>query len=166
MPTGSADQLLAVAADVRRGALRLARRLRAERPPGALSGNKISVLGYLYRQGPATPGDVAAAERQQPQSLTRVFAELELAGLVARARSDRDGRQSLLSLTPAGRDALLQDMAQRDGWLAGALSELTEAEAQVLRIAAGLMDRVAGAAASAAGASAAGSASDSVAGAA
>jgi DNA-binding MarR family transcriptional regulator len=146
--------LLAVAADVRRGTMRLAQRLRAERPLGALSGNKISVLGYLYRYGPATPGDVAAAEHRQPQSLTRVFAELALAGLISRARSERDGRQALLSLTAAGRDALTQDMARRDVWLAGALAELTEAEAQVLRIAAGLMERVAGAAAARSDASA------------
>jgi DNA-binding MarR family transcriptional regulator len=145
MRADSADPRLTIAADVRRGTLRLARRLRAERPSGALSGNKISVLGFLYREGPATPGDVAAAEHQQPQSLTRVFAELELAGLITRARSERDGRQVQLSLTPAGRDVLVQDMVQRDRWLAAALAELTDAEAQLLQIAAALLDRVAAA---------------------
>jgi DNA-binding MarR family transcriptional regulator len=140
-----ADPLLAVAADVRRGAMRLARRLRAERPAGALSGNKVSVLAYLYRHGPATPGDVAAAECQHPQSLTRVFAELELAGLISRARSERDGRQAMLSLTQAGREALARDMAQRDRWLAAALADLTDAEAQILRVAATLLDRLAAA---------------------
>jgi DNA-binding MarR family transcriptional regulator len=145
MRADSADPMLAIAADVRRGTLRLARRLRAERPSGALSGNKVSVLGFLYRQGPATPGDVAAAEHQQPQSLTRVFSELELAGLITRARSERDGRQAQLSLTPAGREVLVQDMAQRDRWLAAALADLTDAEAQLLQIAAALLDRLAAA---------------------
>lgn len=141
----SQDPLLAVAADVRRGSMRLARRLRSERHPGALTANKITVLSHLYRYGPATPGDIAAAEHQQPQSLTRVFAELELTGLISRARSERDGRQALLSITRAGREALARDMSQRDQWLAGALAELTDAEAQLLRIAAGLLERLAAA---------------------
>jgi DNA-binding MarR family transcriptional regulator len=138
--------------------MRLARRLRSERAPGALTANKITVLSHLYRYGPATPGDIASAEHQQPQSLTRVFAELELTGLVSRARSERDGRQALLSITPTGRAALGRDMAQRDRWLASALSELTEAEAELLRIAAGLLDRLAAAPAGAEPASVAGAA--------
>jgi DNA-binding MarR family transcriptional regulator len=141
---GFPDQL-AVAADVRRGAMRLARRLRSERHPGALTANKITVLAHLHRRGPATPGEIAHAEHQQPQSLTRVFAELELTGLIARSRSETDGRQSVLSITPAGRKALGRDMRQRDQWLAGALSELTEAEVRLLHIAAGLLDRLAAA---------------------
>jgi len=139
------DPLLAVAADVRRGSMRLARRLRSERAPGALTANKITVLAHLYRYGAATPGEIAAAEHQQPQSLTRVFAELELTGLISRERSHHDGRQALLSITPAGRSALGRDMAQRDRWLAAALAELTEPEAQLLRIAASLLDRLAAA---------------------
>jgi DNA-binding MarR family transcriptional regulator len=89
---------------------------------------------------------VAAAERQQPQSLTRVFAELELAGLIIRARSEQDRREAVLSLTEAGTAALAQDMAARDAWLAAALERLSETELGVLLLAADLMDRVAGAA--------------------
>jgi DNA-binding MarR family transcriptional regulator len=137
------DQRTAAAADLRRGAIRLARRLRAERPAEALSANKVGVLGFLYRHGSSTPGAVAAAEHQRPQSLTRVFTELEHDGLLVRTRSDRDGRQSMLELTSAGRDALTRDMADRDAWLAAALAELTDTEAEVLRIAGALMDRLA-----------------------
>src|SRR5438874_2589142 len=84
------------ASEIRRGAMRLARRLRAERSPGALSANKMGVLGHLYRRGPSTPGEVASADRQQPQSLTRVFTELERDGLISRAPDERDRRQTLL----------------------------------------------------------------------
>jgi DNA-binding MarR family transcriptional regulator len=130
---------------LRRGTTRLGRRLRAERPPGALSGNKISVLGYLHRFGPAAPGEIAAADGQRPQSLTRVYAELELAGLITRTPDARDGRAAVLHLTPAGLDALSADMRERDAWLAGALGELTDTEVEVLRLAGALMDRIAGA---------------------
>lgn len=141
--TKPATPLLLDAASVRRGATRLAQRLRAERPAGALSSNKIGALSHLYRRGVSSPGDIATAEHQQPQSLTRVFAELEAAGLLSRSPSDHDGRQSLLTLTPAGRDALEADMAERDAWLAVALSTLTDAEIGLLRVAGELMDRLA-----------------------
>jgi DNA-binding MarR family transcriptional regulator len=117
--------------------------LRAERPAHALSANKIGVLSHLHRHGPSTPGDVAAAERQRPQSLTRVFAELESAGLISRTVSPADRRESLLGIAPAGFEALSRDMAERDVWLAGVIAGLTETEAQVLRIAGVLMDRLA-----------------------
>jgi DNA-binding MarR family transcriptional regulator len=128
--------------DIRRGVNRLARRLRLERSAGALSANKIAVLAYVYRNGPSTPGRIATAEHQHPQTLTRVFAELEAAGLVARERSEADRRASVLQLTDAGRQALAADMAERDAWLSEALESLTEAEVQLLRIAGGLMDRL------------------------
>jgi DNA-binding MarR family transcriptional regulator len=137
------EALLEAAGEIRRGVTRLGRRLRAERSAEALSANKVSVLSYLYREGPTTPGEIAAYEHQQPQSLTRVLADLETRGLVRRTRSGHDGRQSVLAITPAGRDTLIRDMAERDRWLAGALAELTETEAQVLRIAGALLDRLA-----------------------
>ncbi len=137
------DPLRATAAEVRRGATRLSRRLRAERPADALSVNKLSVLSHLYRNGPTTAGRLAAAEHQRPQSLTRVFAELEQEGLIFRSESAEDRRQCVLDLTAAGLRALGQDMAHRDAWLAAALAELSETEREVLRIAGNLMDRLA-----------------------
>lgn len=121
----------------------LARQMRAGRSPEALSVNKLSVLARLFRSGSATPGELAAAEHQQPQSLTRVFAELEQAALITRSRDERDRRQYVLTLTGAGREALVRDMAERDRWLAAALGALTPTEREVLRLAASLMDRLA-----------------------
>lgn len=130
------------AGEIRQGVTRLARRLRAVRAPGALSNNKLGVLGHLYRDGPRTPGDLAAAEHQRPQSLTRVFAELEADGLVPRPRAEGDGRQSLLTLTDAGREALRREIGERDEWLARAMEECTDTERQLLLLAARLMDRL------------------------
>jgi DNA-binding MarR family transcriptional regulator len=133
-----------VVAQIRRGSTRLARRLRFERPADSLSLTKIAVLAHVYRAGAATPGEIAAAERLQPQSLTRVLAELEADGLITRERDERDRRQSVLELTEAGGFALAADMGARDRWLAEALEELTETERQVLYLAGALMDRISG----------------------
>ncbi|MER6352299.1 MarR family transcriptional regulator [Streptomyces sp. NPDC001634] len=58
---------------------------------GSLSPHQLGVLGQLHRHGPATPGEIAAAERQRPQSLTRVFAELEGEGLIPANRVPSTG---------------------------------------------------------------------------
>jgi DNA-binding MarR family transcriptional regulator len=135
-----------MAPQLRRGVIRLGRRLRAERPADALSPNKVSVLGHLLREGPATPGEIAAAEHQKRQALTRVFADLQADGLVARVASDADGRSYVLALTAAGRTALERDRAVRDQWLAAALDQLSDTEVQLLAIAGPLLDRLADAA--------------------
>ena len=135
--------LIDAAGDLRYGVHRLARRLRSERSPQALSQSKVSVLAQLRRNGPTGAKALADADRLQPQSLTRVFAELERDGLISRMRNARDGRQVLFVITGDGMQALKRDVAERDAWLAGALLELTEAERQVLSIAARLMDRLA-----------------------
>jgi DNA-binding MarR family transcriptional regulator len=132
-----------IAAETRRAIHHLSRRLRIERAPQALSANKISVLGHLYRRGPSAPGEITAAEHQRPQALTRVFGELERDGLISRAPSERDGRVSVLDLTQVGRDELVHDLAGRDRWLSNAVAELSETEAQVLRLAATVMERLA-----------------------
>lgn len=136
-------ELLDAATAIRQGAVRLARRVRTIRSAGALSTNKISVLSHLVRLGPSTPGEVAAVDRQQPQSLTRVFAELERDGLVVRSADEEDRRQSIIAITEAGTRELQRDVAERDAWLAEALAALSETERQVLVLAAGLMERIA-----------------------
>ncbi len=129
---------------LRRGVLRLGRRLRAQRPStGGLSANALSVLAYLAMEGPNSPGAIAHAEAQQPQSLTRTFAELEQRGWIARSKNPADQRQQTLSITMAGLIALQADVQSRDSWLTQALQGLTPAERQLLAIAGPLMERVA-----------------------
>jgi DNA-binding MarR family transcriptional regulator len=130
-------------ATIRRGVTRLGSRLRAERPADALAGTKVAVLGHLHRRGPSSAGAIAAAIHLQPQSLTRTFNELQLARLITRRPDEHDRRAAILALTEDGRAALHRDMASRDEWLEEALGSLTEAEAEILRVAAGLMERLA-----------------------
>jgi DNA-binding MarR family transcriptional regulator len=109
-----------------------------------LSLTKLSVLGRLYRKGSLTAVELAAQERIQPQSLTRVLAELTDEGLISRRADVKDGRRQLLDITGDGRSVLIQDVQQRDAWLAGAIAtELSATERELLRLAAGLMERIA-----------------------
>lgn len=136
---------LSEAARIRRGVVRLNRRLRQERGNEAgLTPNQLIVLGHLHRHHSATPGEIAAAERQRPQSLTRVFGELEAEGLISRAADPVDRRQSVLRLTAKGHRALDRDMGERDVWLAEALASLSATERGVLELAGVLMERLAG----------------------
>jgi DNA-binding MarR family transcriptional regulator len=138
------DEVLQAAMAVRRGATRLARRLRSQRAESAETLLELSVLGHLYRRGPMTPGALASAERLQPQSLTRALARLERDRLVLRRSDETDRRRSLLVLAEAGRLALTRDMARLDAWLAAAMArELTPAEQQLLGLAGDLMERLA-----------------------
>jgi DNA-binding MarR family transcriptional regulator len=132
------------AAELRRAVNRLSRRMRAERPPGALPTGRLGVLAHLYRSGPSTPGVIAGALHVQPQSLTRTLAALARDGMVSRTRDARDGRSSVLELTAVGFAAMARDVRYRDEWLRRRMdAELNGTEREVLRIAAVLLDRLA-----------------------
>jgi DNA-binding MarR family transcriptional regulator len=134
----------AAATEVRRGVISLARRLRLERSEVGLTALELSVLGHLHRRGPLTPGELATAERVQPQSLTRTLAALEEAGLASRQPDPADGRRSLLAVSQNGQAALRSEMEQRDDWLASAMTaELTVTEMELLRLAGSLLERLA-----------------------
>ncbi len=127
---------------MRRATTALAARARAERA-GRLSLNQVAVLGRVAVHGPITPGEVAGQLRMLPQSLTRTFAALEQAGWLARMPDPGDGRQSLLAVTRAGREALRAEMAPRDRWLARTMADvLTAEERRTLAEAALLMERL------------------------
>lgn len=130
-------------AELRRAVGRLAQRLRAERPVDGLSGVKLAVLGHLHRRGASTPSELAAAERYQPQALTRLIAELERDGFLVKTASVADRRKVMLEITLAGRSALAKNMKGRDAWLATALGQLSQVEREVLRIAAPILERLA-----------------------
>ena len=133
---------LAEAAAVREGVQRLSRRLQGERSPAGLSLTKTSLLGHLARRGDLSPGELAAADRLQPQSVTRSLAELERDGLVQRYPDPVDRRTHRIRLTVTGRATLGADMRQRDEWLAGAMAALTGPERTALLEAADILARL------------------------
>jgi DNA-binding MarR family transcriptional regulator len=132
------------AATLLRGMLALGRRLRAERPPGSLSLSGLGILGALNRIGPLVATRLAAEERLQPQSLTRLLGYLEKDRLIRRMRSRDDRREITITITARGRRVLLEDMAVRRAWLEKALAAALEpAERGVLRAAAPVMLKLA-----------------------
>jgi len=133
----------AAAHEIRTSRNRLVRRLRQERPEGELSYSQLNVLGWLEREGPMTNADLAAAERVTPQTMMRATADLVATELISRADNPTDRRQVLLKITPAGTTLVREDRRRRDSFLAQAMeSTLTPTERDLLRLAAGLMDKL------------------------
>ena len=114
--------------------MRLARRLRNERDPADdLSVHHFAVLGTLWRNGAMSIGDLAAAEKVQPPSMTRVVVALEGMGLVTRTPHPTDGRQVIIGLTSAADELLSAEARAREAWLSERLQELSAEEREVLR---------------------------------
>jgi DNA-binding MarR family transcriptional regulator len=120
---------------------RLARRMR-QQAGGDLSPTQGAALNTIACHGPLTPSELAAREKIQRPTATRVLARLEEAGLIARAADPADRRSSLVAATPAG-DALLAATRERkDLYLAERLDRLSPEELAVLDRAAGILERV------------------------
>ncbi|MGZ4590525.1 MAG: MarR family winged helix-turn-helix transcriptional regulator [Actinomycetes bacterium] len=134
-----------LASTMRVSVMRLARRLRHERPDFGLSLTQIATLATIDRHGPITPREVADHERVQPPSMTRVLCVLEERGLINRTAHPSDGRQQLVSLTREGKELLREDRRRREAWLAVRLAELTAEERDLLRRAAPIIERIANA---------------------
>jgi DNA-binding MarR family transcriptional regulator len=131
-----------LASSMRVSVMRLSRRLRVERADHGLTLTQISVLATLDRHGPLTPRELAQHERVQPPSMTRTLAGLEERGLIVRTPHASDGRQHLISLAAPAAALLREDRRRRDAWLAQRLAELTQADRDVLRAAAPIIDRI------------------------
>jgi DNA-binding MarR family transcriptional regulator len=81
------------------------RRLRP--PADALTHVAVSALGSIGRAGSIRPGDLARVEGIAAPGMTRLVADLEQRGLVERRDDPVDGRSTLVRLTPAGEQGLL-----------------------------------------------------------
>jgi DNA-binding MarR family transcriptional regulator len=97
----------------------------------------------LDRHGAMTPGELAAHEKVQPPSMTRILYKLEQLGLVQRAPHPTDRRQVMVIPTPQAKAMLREDRRRRDAWLATRLRTLTSTERDTLRAAASILERLA-----------------------
>lgn len=132
----------ALAHDVRLAVMRFARRLRNQRVDTSVTLTHLSALSTLKRHGPMSAGELAAHERVQPPSMTRVVVALEGMGLVTRTPHPTDGRQVVLGLTGRAADLLAAEGRAREAWLSGRLQELSPEERAVLREAAEIIDKL------------------------
>ena len=136
-PDPRSPEIRAAADAVRRGVTTLARQLRSLRADHGLSPSKLAVLGRLYQAGrEVTAVELARAARLQPQSLTRIIAELDAIGAVARRPDPDDRRQVLIALAAPGHDILRQDALRQNAWLAEAMAtRLTRTERALVGLA-------------------------------
>lgn len=133
-----------LAAELRFALNRMNRRLRQQATGDDLTVSQLSVLAILNREGAVTAGELAAKEHVRPPSMTRVIAALEASGLIARGENPDDGRQVLVSLTAAGQDRVLREIAARERWLAQQLQALSLDDRALLRQAAAILNNLAG----------------------
>jgi DNA-binding MarR family transcriptional regulator len=130
-----------LASALRVAVTRILRRLRAEQSSG-LSVGQFSALQIIRLQGPISAGEVAALERVQPPSMTKLLAHLQEQGLIDRSPHPEDRRQSVITATEAGTALLAAESRARDAWLAKQLRTLTTDERNQLQIAVGLLERL------------------------
>ncbi len=122
---------------------RLARRMRQE-ASGDLSPTQSAALATIDCHGPLTPSELAARERIQRPTATRVLARLEEAGLIARTADPADRRSSLVSATASGHALLVSVRERKDAFLALRLDALSPEDLATLDRAAGILERVLG----------------------
>src|SRR3712207_4821392 len=133
----------ALAHDLRLAVMRFSRRLRNQRVDTSVTLTHLAALSTLKRNGPMSPGELAAHERVQPPSMTRVVVALEGMGLVTRTPHPTDGRQVVIDLTPAAEELLASEARAREAWLSSRLQRLSGEERAVLYEAAAIMDKLA-----------------------
>jgi DNA-binding MarR family transcriptional regulator len=132
-----------LASALRPSVMRLARRLRQMRDESLdLNSNQLSAMSVLLNSGDQLMGELAAQEKVQPPSMTRIVNGLEERGLVARRVHPQDKRQSVVTLTDSGRQVLLANRRRRDQWLAKRLAELSPEEREILRKCVGILEKV------------------------
>jgi DNA-binding MarR family transcriptional regulator len=131
----------ALAARLRLGVTRLARRLRQEAEAG-VTPSMLSALSAAERKGSLTMRDLCRAEQVQPPTMTRIVAALVEAGLVEREADPTDGRVAWVTVTPGGRRLLERSRRRKEAYLAKALGSLEQDELRILEDAAGILERL------------------------
>lgn len=137
-PTAHAE----LASALRLSLLRATRRLRAQRVDTTATLSQLSALSTVGKSGPLSAGEVAAIERVQPPSMTKILASLEHSGWIARSPHPDDRRQSVIEITPAGRDLLEEETRARDEWLARRLVDFSAEDLRKLSEAVDVLDRL------------------------
>jgi DNA-binding MarR family transcriptional regulator len=122
-----------LASDLSLAVVRLTRHLRGRRTDSQVSLTQLSALASLSADGPMTPGALAAKERVQPPSMTRVIASLAELGLVVRTPHPTDGRQIIVSLSDPGQALVTDETSAREKWMNDRLAALDDSQIAVLR---------------------------------
>ena len=142
-PAGAAVSGAELAAVLRPALLRLTRLIRAQRVDISITLTLLAAMMTLDKRGPMSPTELAACERIQPPSMTKILAKLERGGLVRRSAHASDRRQAVVTLTDAGRELIERERSARTAWLSTRLEMLDPAERAVLAQAAPILEKLA-----------------------
>jgi DNA-binding MarR family transcriptional regulator len=131
------------AARLRVAVLRLSRRLRKHDLAG-LTPSQLSTLSCVGKTGPVRLGDLAAAERIAPSTLTRVVNVLEERGYLVRTPAREDARAYLVTLTDSGDAVLARIRDEATSMLTDILMTLTPDQLAALETALPALEQLAG----------------------
>ena len=120
---------------------RLSRRLRQQIEPD-VTASQFSALVSIERSGPVSLGELAAIERVQPPTLTKVVAKLEELGYVTRDPDPADRRIARVRLSDVGVRFVAASRTLRNQYLADRLQRFTSAELAALKHALPLFERL------------------------
>jgi DNA-binding MarR family transcriptional regulator len=130
-------------ARLRVAVLRLSRRLRKHDLAG-LTPSQLSTLASVGVCGPVRLGDLAAAERIAPSTLTLLVNVLEDRGYLLRQPAPDDARAFLVTMTDSGRDVLERIRAEATSLLSEILSTLPADQLAALEAALPALEQLAG----------------------
>ena len=122
-------------------AIHALRHVSREDPASGLTAARLSALSVLVFGGAKTLGELAAAERVRPPTMTSIVRGLEREGLVRREADRADGRIVRVRATAKGTRILQAARRRRVAHLAGRLAQLGETEVARIREAAELVER-------------------------
>lgn len=143
MTAASRTSAAELASLLRPALLRLTRLVRNQRVDVSVTLTQLSAMGTLSKSGPMSAGELAACERVQPPSMSKVLSTLEERGLVRRAVHPDDRRQVILAITDKGEALLESERRTRDAWLTRRLAALTGEQRDLLRRVVPLLDKLA-----------------------
>jgi DNA-binding MarR family transcriptional regulator len=131
------------AARLRVAVLRLSRRLRKHELAG-LTPSQLSTLSSVRLSGPVRLGDLAAAERIAPSTLTRLVNVLEDRGYLRRRPAPDDARAYLVTVTDSGIEALDRIRSEATSFLTDSIQALPRDQLAALEAALPALERLAG----------------------
>jgi len=121
---------------------RLSRRMRAQRAATDLSLGQLAALRTLEQHGPMTASELAAHEKVQPPSMTRILAALEAHGYLSRTPDPTDRRQVVVAAAAPGRALLAEERRRKDAWLSQRLRALGPDDIAVLAAAVPVLEKL------------------------
>ncbi len=121
------ETLTDLATRLRRGVMRLSRRLRLS-AVGSLSPGQVSILGWLDQNESLTLGELAIHEQVRPPSITPLVRALRSQELVACAKDEADRRSTRVVITDKGRRELNAIRRRRTEFLERRLLALSPTE--------------------------------------